>query len=114
MGLKVLINGKGTVIEQLPEAGAKISNHQQVILKLVKKLQDILYGVAIEYCGSTAIEVESIEFDSRKVKKEALFIAQKGVVTDGHEFISSALINGAVAIICEQLPEECKKGLFML
>lgn len=34
LGLKVLINGKGTVIEQLPEAGAKISNHQQVILKL--------------------------------------------------------------------------------
>jgi UDP-N-acetylmuramoyl-L-alanyl-D-glutamate--2,6-diaminopimelate ligase len=78
----------------------------------VKKLQDILYGVAIEsIVGSTAIEVESIEFDSRKVKKEALFIAQKGVVTDGHEFISSALSNGAVAIICEQLPEECKKGI---
>jgi cell division protein FtsI (penicillin-binding protein 3) len=34
LGLKVLINGKGTVIEQQPEAGAKISNHQQVILKL--------------------------------------------------------------------------------
>jgi cell division protein FtsI (penicillin-binding protein 3) len=34
LGLKVLINGKGTVIEQRPEAGAKISNHQQVILKL--------------------------------------------------------------------------------
>lgn len=78
----------------------------------MKKLQDILYSVAIEsIVGSTAIEVESIEFDSRKVKKEALFIAQKGVVTDGHEFISSALSNGAVAIICEQLPEECKKGI---
>ncbi|MCH1433649.1 MAG: UDP-N-acetylmuramoyl-L-alanyl-D-glutamate--2,6-diaminopimelate ligase [Flavobacteriaceae bacterium] len=78
----------------------------------MKKLQDILYGVAIEsIVGSTAIEVESIEFDSRKVKKEALFVAQKGVVTDGHEFISSALSNGAVAIICEQLPEECKKGI---
>jgi cell division protein FtsI (penicillin-binding protein 3) len=34
LGLKVLINGKGTVIEQRPEAGAKISNNQQVILKL--------------------------------------------------------------------------------
>ena len=78
----------------------------------MKKLQDILYGVAIEsIVGSTAIEVESIEFDSRKVKKEALFIAQKGVVTDGHEFISSGLRNGAVAFICEQLPEECKKGI---
>ena len=78
----------------------------------MKKLQDILYGVAIEsIVGSTAVEVESIEFDSRKVKKEALFVAQKGVVADGYEFISSALSNGAVAIICEQLPEECKKGI---
>ena len=34
LGLKVLLNGKGTVIKQRPEAGAKISNHQQVILKL--------------------------------------------------------------------------------
>ena len=78
----------------------------------MKKLQDILYGVAIEsIVGSTAVEIESIEFDSRKVKKEALFVAQKGVVADGYEFISSALSNGAVAIICEQLPEECKKGI---
>ena len=78
----------------------------------MKKLHDILYGVAIEsIVGSTTIEIESIEFDSRKVKKEALFVAQKGVVTDGHEYISSALSNGAVAIICEQLPEECKKGI---
>ena len=51
----------------------------------MKKLQDILYGVAIEsIVGSTAVEVESIEFDSRKVKKEALFVAQKGVVADGY------------------------------
>ena len=78
----------------------------------MKKLQDILYGVAIEsIVGSTAVEIEYIEFDSRKVKKEALFVAQKGVVADGYEFISSALSNGAVAIICEQLPEECKKGI---
>ena len=33
------------------------------------------------------------------------------MVADGYEFISSALSNGAVAIICEQLPEECKKGI---
>lgn len=78
----------------------------------MKKLQDILYGVAIEsIIGSTLVGVESIQFDSRKVKKGALFVAQKGVVTDGHEFILSALSKGAVAIICEHLPEECKKGI---
>jgi len=44
----------------------------------VKKLQDILYGVAIEsIVGSTAVEVESIEFDSRKVKKKLFLLLKK-------------------------------------
>jgi len=78
----------------------------------VKKLQDLLYGVAIErIVGSTAIAVKAIEFDSRKVEKESLFVAQKGVISDGHDFISSAITKGAVAIICEELPEVCTPGV---
>lgn len=78
----------------------------------MKKLQDLLYGVAIErIVGSTAIAVKAIEFDSRKVEKESLFVAQKGVISDGHDFISSAITKGAVAIICEELPEVCTPGV---
>ncbi|MDA9572237.1 UDP-N-acetylmuramoyl-L-alanyl-D-glutamate--2,6-diaminopimelate ligase [Flavobacteriaceae bacterium] len=78
----------------------------------MKKLQDILYGVSIEsIIGSTAIQIRAIEFDSRKVQKGTLFVAQKGVVSDGHDFISSAIENGAVTIVCEKLPEKCESGI---
>jgi UDP-N-acetylmuramoyl-L-alanyl-D-glutamate--2,6-diaminopimelate ligase len=78
----------------------------------MKKLQDILYGVSIEsIVGSTAIRIKDIEFDSRKIKKENLFIAQKGVVLDGHDFIFNAIEQGAVAIVCEKLPEKCATGI---
>ena len=78
----------------------------------MKKLQDILYGVSIEsIVGSTAIQIKDIEFDSRKIKKENLFIAQKGVVLDGHDFIFNAIEQGAVAIVCEKLPKKCTTGI---
>ena len=78
----------------------------------MKKLQDILYGVSIEsIVGSTAITIKDIEFDSRKIKKENLFIAQKGVVLDGHDFIFNAIEQGAVAIVCEKLPKKCTTGI---
>ena len=73
----------------------------------MKKLKDILYGVSIEsIIGSTAILIKGIEFDSRKVEKETLFVAQKGVILDGYDFISDAIEQGAVAIICEKIPEK--------
>ena len=49
--------------------------------------------------------VSCITFDSRKIKKDCLFIAVKGTAVDGHEFISQAIEMGAIAIICEELPE---------
>jgi len=78
----------------------------------MKKLQDILYGVSIESTiGSTAILIKGIEFDSRKVQKETLFVAQKGDVLDGYDFISNAIEQGAVAIICEKIPEKYVVGI---
>ena len=78
----------------------------------MKKLKDILYGVSIEsIIGSTAILIKGIEFDSRKVEKETLFVAQKGVILDGYDFISDAIEQGAVAIICEKLPKKSVTGI---
>lgn len=78
----------------------------------MKKLQDILYGVSIEsIVGSTSIAIEAIEFDSRKVEKGTLFIAQKGIIFNGYDFIPNAIKNGAIAIVCEQLPKKCEAGI---
>ncbi|MDB2327713.1 UDP-N-acetylmuramoyl-L-alanyl-D-glutamate--2,6-diaminopimelate ligase [Flavobacteriaceae bacterium] len=78
----------------------------------MKKLQDILYGVTIDkIIGSTALKIDSIDFDSRKITKGALFIAQKGAVVDGHDYIHQAIEKGAIAIICEELPSVCVDGI---
>jgi len=50
-------------------------------------------------------EVSAIEYDSRKVKSGALFIAIRGLKTDGHTFIEKAVEAGAVAVICEEFPK---------
>jgi UDP-N-acetylmuramoyl-L-alanyl-D-glutamate--2,6-diaminopimelate ligase len=70
------------------------------------ELKDILYKVSItSTSGSTEVNVNSICFDSRKVMEGALFIAIKGTQADGHIFIDKAVSLGAVAILCEKLPE---------
>jgi UDP-N-acetylmuramoyl-L-alanyl-D-glutamate--2,6-diaminopimelate ligase len=69
-------------------------------------LKDILYKVSIEAVkGSTDITVNKIEFDSRKVQENDVFVAIRGTVTDGHEFIEKAIGLGATAIVCDTLPE---------
>ncbi len=72
----------------------------------MKKLEDILKGVDITgISGSVSAQITAIEFDSRKVIAGSLFVAVKGYNTDGHRFIGSAISSGAVAVICEELPE---------
>ncbi len=69
------------------------------------KLKDVLYKVAIEAVhGSTDVEIYAVHFDSRKIEKDNVFVAIKGTVSDGHEFIDKAISLGASVIICQDLP----------
>ena len=78
----------------------------------MKTLKDLLYKVAIEgTSGTPSVRVNSLSFDSRTIKKGGLFIAQKGVQVDGHDYISHAIDNGAQAIVCESLPKEREDGV---
>lgn len=52
------------------------------------------------------VEVSAIAFDSRKVIEDTLFIAQRGVHVDGHDYIAKAIALGANVIVCEILPKE--------
>ncbi|WP_296148296.1 UDP-N-acetylmuramoyl-L-alanyl-D-glutamate--2,6-diaminopimelate ligase [uncultured Flavobacterium sp.] len=75
-------------------------------------LKDILYKVAIEAVkGSTEIAVNNIDFDSRKIEENDVFIAIRGTVADGHEFIETAINKGAKAIICDTFPENIVAGV---
>jgi len=71
----------------------------------VKVLKDILYKVAIESVkGSTDVAIQKIEFDSRKVETNDVFVAIRGSLSDGHNYIEKAIELGAKAIICDTLP----------
>jgi len=71
----------------------------------MKYLSDIIEGLAFtELQGSADIEITAVVFDSRKVIPGSLFVAVKGLVSDGHDFIPQAIADGAVAVICEELP----------
>lgn len=72
----------------------------------MKQIKEILTGIEVDSVIGTADRaISCIEFDSRKVRKDSLFIAVRGYKTDGHVFISSAIASGAIAVICEILPE---------
>ena len=71
----------------------------------MNKLKDILYKVTIEAVhGSTDLPIEKIEFDSRKVSNNDVFVAIKGSLSDGHQFIDKAISLGATVVVCEDLP----------
>lgn len=71
------------------------------------KLKELLHAIpVIEVRGSIDIEVDSLCFDSRKVVKDSLFVAVKGVSTDGHLYVSTVAESGAVVIVLEKFPEE--------
>ncbi len=68
-------------------------------------LQQILYKVNIlSVVGSTVTEVNDLQIDSRKVNPGNCFIAIRGTVSDGHDFIDTAIANGAISVLCEELP----------
>ena len=78
----------------------------------MKLLKDILYKVSVNAVyGDTNIEISQIIFDSRKVQKGDLFVAQKGVSVDGHLYIEKAINLGATSIICEELPANRKENI---
>ncbi len=72
----------------------------------MSELRDILYNVRItSTSGDMNLEIKGVTFDSRKVGPGFLFVASKGTQSDGHAFIEKAITAGAIAIVCEVLPE---------
>lgn len=75
-------------------------------------LKDILYKVTINaVVGSTSNAVNKIEFDSRKIETNDVFVAIRGTVTDGHNYIAKAITNGASSVVCEVLPDSLQDGI---
>ena len=72
----------------------------------MRTLKDILYKVNIEtVVGTTDQRVNAIQFDSRKIVAGDVFVAIKGLVSDGHDFIEKAISLGAKVVVCENMPD---------
>ncbi len=75
-------------------------------------LKDILYKVAIEAVkGPTDIGVEAVVFDTRHLLPESVFVAIRGLVSNGHDYIEKAIQLGAIAIVCDVFPDNCHQGI---
>lgn len=75
-------------------------------------LKEIIYKVAIEAVkGSTDIAINKMEFDSRNIEANDVFVAIRGTISNGHDYIEKAIILGAVAIVCDTFPENIVAGI---
>ena len=68
--------------------------------ELLKKIQPV------DIIGSTNKEIAGVCIDSRQTEQGYLFMAMRGTQTDGHAYIPAAIGKGAVAVLCEELPQE--------
>ena len=76
------------------------------------KLSDLLKAIQpVRTIGSTDIEITGVNIDSRLIEAGHLFMAMHGTQTDGHAYIPAAIGKGAVAVLCEELPEKPEAGI---
>ncbi len=78
----------------------------------MKQLGNIISKLTpVEVIGSTEISISGLFIDSRIVTENSLFVAIEGTQVDGHNFIDSAINQGATAIICQTLPANRKSNI---
>lgn len=78
-------------------------------------LKELLESVeCLSVTGSLSKPIDRLAFDSREVGPGTLFFATRGTQTDGHHFIDGAIDRGAVAVVCEVLPEVLREGITYL
>ncbi len=64
--------------------------------------------------GNCDCDIKGINCDSREIKKDFLFIAICGTIADGHNYINTAIANGAKAIVCQSLPTQINDDIIYI
>lgn len=77
-------------------------------MKLSRLLDDIS---PIEIIGDIDRNITGLQSDSRRVEKEGMFVAVRGVTTDGHKYIPMVASAHVAAIVCEDFPASLEKGI---
>ncbi len=79
---------------------------------MIHKLSNLLKDIGVlEIIGDTDKNIQSLQSDSRKVEKDGMFVAVRGVSTDGHKYIPVVASNNVGAIVCEELPAAIRTGI---
>ena len=75
-------------------------------------LSDIIKGIRVEeIVGDAQRDITDVHIDSRRIAQGHLFVAMRGTQVDGHKYIPSAIEKGAIAIVCEELPQSPAEGI---
>ena len=75
-------------------------------------LSDIIKGIRVEeIVGDEQRDITDVHIDSRRIAQGHLFVAMRGTQVDGHKYIPSAIEKGAIAIVCEELPQSPAEGI---
>lgn len=64
--------------------------------------------------GSLDMEISGLNYNSKNIKEGDLFVAIKGLKTDGHKYIASALEKGAAALVVEEIPGGLPEGVAVI
>lgn len=76
------------------------------------QLKDLLYKIPLlATSGRMDTDISSLTMDSRRAGPGSLFVAIRGSLTDGHAYIQTAVEQGAVAVLCEEMPEKTTEGV---
>ena len=78
----------------------------------MKKFEELLKRVGVRRtAGDLSVSIEGLACDSRKAERGFCFFAVAGTGLDGHDYIDSAIERGAVAVVCERMPERLHEGV---
>ena len=76
------------------------------------KLNELLSKVkSADIIGDASVDITGVNIDSRRIQPGHLFVAVRGTQVDGHSFIPKAIAQGAVAVLCEDVPAEPNEGI---
>jgi UDP-N-acetylmuramoyl-L-alanyl-D-glutamate--2,6-diaminopimelate ligase len=75
------------------------------------KLTDIIARIKVKAIeGNADVDIADVDIDSRRVAPGHLFVAMRGTLTDGHQYIGKAIEQGAAAVLCEHIPAAIPLG----
>ena len=103
INVKVILNEyESDEIDFVYIESLKINNQELPINRYITDTSSILINYDNGVCKND-VEIKGVAYNSQKVQKGWLFVAIKGFKTDGHEYIDTAIKNGAIAVVCEDV-----------